>query len=51
MSWFVLGLAAMMLFNSLDIVPQPDKAYLIRATTFLRSVALSTMEVETDVCK
>jgi uncharacterized membrane protein YadS len=51
MPWFVLGFVAMMLFNSLDLIPQADKAYLIQATTFLLTVALAAMGLETDVCK
>jgi hypothetical protein len=46
MPWFVLGFV-----NSLDLVPQPDKAYIIRATTFLLGVALAAMGLETDVRK
>jgi uncharacterized integral membrane protein (TIGR00698 family) len=51
MPWFVLGFVAMMLFNSLDLIPQADKAYLIQATTFLLTVALAAMGLETDVGK
>ena len=51
MPWFVLGFVAMMLFNSLDLIPQADKAYLVQATTFLLTVALAAMGLETDVRK
>lgn len=51
MPWFVLGFVAMMLFNSLDLISQADKAYLVQATTFLLTVALAAMGLETDVCK
>jgi len=51
MPWFVLGFVAMMLFNSLDLIPQADKAYLIQATTFLLAVALAAMGLATDVGK
>jgi uncharacterized integral membrane protein (TIGR00698 family) len=47
--WFVAGFVAMMLFNSLDLIPPADKAYLIQATTFLLTAALSAMGLETDI--
>jgi uncharacterized integral membrane protein (TIGR00698 family) len=49
--WFVAGFVAMMLFNSLDLIPPADKAYLIQATTFLLTVALAAMGLETDIGK
>ena len=49
--WFVAGFVAMMLFNSLDLIPPVDKAYLIQATTFLLTVALAAMGLGTDVGK
>ena len=49
--WFVAGFVAMMLFNSLGLIPPADKAYLIQATTFLLTVALAAMGLETDVRK
>lgn len=49
--WFVLGFVAMMLFNSLDLIPQLDKTYLVQATTFLLAAALAAMGLETDVGK
>ena len=49
--WFVAGFVAMMLFNSLDLIPTVDKAYLIQATTFLLTVALAAMGLGTDVGK
>jgi uncharacterized integral membrane protein (TIGR00698 family) len=51
MPWFVLGFLAMMLFNSLDLIPVAGKAYLVQATTFLLTVALGAMGLETDVRK
>ena len=51
MPWFVIGFVAMMLFNSLDLIPRADKAYLVQTTTFLLSVALAAMGLETDVRK
>jgi uncharacterized integral membrane protein (TIGR00698 family) len=49
--WFVLGFVAMMLFNSFDLIPQIDKAYLVQSTTFLLTVALAAMGLETDIRK
>jgi uncharacterized integral membrane protein (TIGR00698 family) len=49
--WFVAGFVAMMLFNSLDLIPKMDKTYLVQATTFLLTVALAAMGLETDVVK
>jgi uncharacterized integral membrane protein (TIGR00698 family) len=51
MPWFVLGFVAMMLLNSLGLIPQPEKAYLVQTTTFLLTVALAAMGLETDVMK
>jgi uncharacterized integral membrane protein (TIGR00698 family) len=49
--WFIAGFVAMMLFNSLDLIPRADKAYLVQATTFLLAAALAAMGLETDVLK
>jgi uncharacterized integral membrane protein (TIGR00698 family) len=49
--WFVAGFVAMMLFNSLDLIPPADKVYLTQATTFLLAVALAAMGLETDIGK
>jgi uncharacterized membrane protein YadS len=49
--WFVVGFVGMMLFNSLDLIPQIDKAYLVQTTTFLLTVALAAMGLETDIRK
>jgi uncharacterized integral membrane protein (TIGR00698 family) len=49
--WFVLGFVAMMLFNSFDLIPQLEKTWLIQTTTFLLTVALAAMGLETDVGK
>jgi uncharacterized membrane protein YadS len=49
--WFVLGFVAMMLFNSLDLSPQVDKAYLVQTTAFLLAVALAAMGLQTDIRK
>jgi uncharacterized integral membrane protein (TIGR00698 family) len=49
--WFVAGFVGMMLFNSLGLIPPADKAYLTQATTFLLTVALAAMGLETDIGK
>jgi uncharacterized membrane protein YadS len=49
--WFVAGFIAMVLVNSLDLIPNAGKAYLVQATTFLLSVALAAMGLETDFRK
>ena len=49
--WFVAGFVAMMLFNSLDLIPHLEKAYLVQTTTFLLAVALAAMGLETDIRK
>jgi uncharacterized membrane protein YadS len=41
----------MMLSNSLGVIPQMDKAFLVQATTFLLTVALAGMGLETDFRK
>jgi uncharacterized integral membrane protein (TIGR00698 family) len=49
--WFVLGFVAMMLVNSLDLIPLVEKAYLVQTTTFLLAIALAAMGLETDLRK
>lgn len=49
--WFLAGFIAMVLVNSLDLIPRTDKAYLAQATSFLLSVALAAMGLETDFRK
>ncbi|MGB6636182.1 MAG: YeiH family protein [Bradyrhizobium sp.] len=51
MSWFVLGFLAVVGLNSLVAVPSPDKALIATVTTFLLSVALAAMGLETDIRK
>jgi uncharacterized integral membrane protein (TIGR00698 family) len=51
MPLFVLGFIAMMLFNSFDLIPHVEKIYLVQATTFLLTVALAAMGLETDFGK
>ena len=49
--WFVIGFIAMMLFNSFDLVPKSDKALVVQTTTFLLTIALAAMGLETDLRK
>jgi uncharacterized integral membrane protein (TIGR00698 family) len=51
MPWFVLGFLAVVGLNSLIAVPSPDKALIATVTTFLLSVALAAMGLETDIRK
>jgi len=49
--WFVLGFVALVAVNSIITIPAPAKAAIVTATTFLLSVALAAMGLETDVAK
>ena len=49
--WFVLGFIALVGVNSLIAIPAQPKAVIIAATTFLLSVSLAAMGLETDVAK
>jgi uncharacterized integral membrane protein (TIGR00698 family) len=49
--WFVVGFIGMILFNSLDLIPPEDKAYIVQATAFLLTVALAAMGLQTDIRK
>src|SRR6202165_3194716 len=51
MPWFVLGFVAMMGINSLVTIPADAKAWIVAATTFLLSIALAAMGLETDIGK
>jgi len=51
MPWFVLGFVAVVGLNSLVNVPAADKAAIAAVTTFLLSVALAAMGLETDIRK
>jgi len=51
MPWFVLGFLALMVVNSLVAIPADVKAAIILATTFLLSMALAAMGLETDLAK
>jgi uncharacterized integral membrane protein (TIGR00698 family) len=51
MPWFVLGFIAMVGLNSLIAIPAEPKAWVVALTTFLLSVALAAMGLETDIRK
>jgi uncharacterized membrane protein YadS len=49
--WFVLGFVALVGLNSVLSLPAPMKADVNLATTFLLSMALAAMGLETDIAK
>jgi uncharacterized integral membrane protein (TIGR00698 family) len=49
--WFVLGFIALVGVNSLIVIPAQPKAAIATATTFLLSVSLAAMGLETDISK
>lgn len=49
--WFVLGFLALVAVNSAVPIPPDAKAALVIATTFLLSMALAAMGLETDIAK
>lgn len=51
MPWFVFGFVAMAILNSVIAIPAQPKAWLVTATTFLLSMALAAMGLETDFRK
>lgn len=51
MPWFVLGFVALMGVNSIIAVPPGLKSAIVIVTTFLLSLALAAMGLETDVRK
>jgi uncharacterized integral membrane protein (TIGR00698 family) len=51
MPWFVLGFVALVGINSLIAIPAEAKVWVIAVTTFLLSVALAAMGLETDIRK
>jgi uncharacterized integral membrane protein (TIGR00698 family) len=51
MPWFVLGFVALVGFNSLITIAADAKIWIAAATTFLLSVALAAMGLETDIRK
>lgn len=51
MPWFVLGFVALVGVNSIVTVPAEAKAAIVMVTTFLLSMALAAMGLETDIAK
>ncbi|MDE1940222.1 MAG: putative sulfate exporter family transporter, partial [Alphaproteobacteria bacterium] len=51
MPWFVLGFIALVGVNSVVAIPTETKGVIVAATTFLLSVALAAMGLETDIRK
>lgn len=49
--WFVFGFVALVALNSVVTVPGEIKSMIVVATTFLLSVALAAMGLETDIRK
>jgi uncharacterized integral membrane protein (TIGR00698 family) len=49
--WFVLGFVALVGLNSLVMIPTEARAWMVAGTTFLLSVALAAMGLETDIGK
>jgi uncharacterized integral membrane protein (TIGR00698 family) len=51
MPWFVLGFVALVIVNSVITIPPVPKEWIAVATTFLLSMALAAMGIETDFRK
>jgi len=51
MPWFVLGFIAMVVLNSVVTIPTGPKTWIALGTTFLLSMALAAMGIETDFRK
>lgn len=49
--WFVLGFIALVGINSVVSIPAEAKSVIVTATTFMLSVALAAMGLETDIRK
>jgi uncharacterized membrane protein YadS len=49
--WFVVGFVAVVGFNSLIVIPVDARNAIATLTTFLLSVALAAMGLETDISK
>ena len=49
--WFVLGFIALVAVNSLITIPDPGRKIIVTLTTFLLTVALAAMGLETDISK
>jgi uncharacterized integral membrane protein (TIGR00698 family) len=51
MPWFVLGFVALVGVNSVVVIPTEARVWIVAVTTFLLSVALAAMGLETDIGK
>jgi uncharacterized integral membrane protein (TIGR00698 family) len=51
MPWFVLGFIAMIALNSLVTIPPEARSVIVSVTTFLLTMALAAMGLETDIGK
>ena len=51
MPWFVLGFVALVGVNSVVAIPAEARVWIVAITTFLLSVALAAMGLETDIGK
>jgi uncharacterized integral membrane protein (TIGR00698 family) len=51
MPWFVLGFVGLVIVNSVVTIPAAPKAWIAVVTTFLLSMALAAMGIETDFRK
>jgi uncharacterized integral membrane protein (TIGR00698 family) len=51
MPWFAFGFVAMVVLNSVVHVPHPAMAVIVPATTFLLTMALAAMGLETNIRK
>jgi uncharacterized integral membrane protein (TIGR00698 family) len=49
--WFVFGFIALVGLNSVITIPADDKQVIVTVTTFLLSIALAAMGLETDISK
>jgi uncharacterized integral membrane protein (TIGR00698 family) len=49
--WFVLGFIALVIVNSIATVPPEARGVIVPATTFLLSMALAAMGLETDLAR
>lgn len=51
MPWFVLGFIALVFVNGIVTIPPETRSVIVTATTFLLSMALAAMGLETDIRK
>lgn len=49
--WFVLGFVALVGVNSVVVIPPEVRVWIVAVTTFLLSIALAAMGLETDIGK